>query len=147
MTPSGMTVLLATTAVDCRRSFDGLAHWVKEALGLDARLERTMFVFFNRRRDMAKVLWRDETGWCLLSKRLDEREVALPANIPPGASSVAIDARTLSALLDGVVLRKGRTSRDIARSARTAVERARASINKTTEIPTGANKDETSVAA
>jgi transposase len=126
MTPAGMTVLLATTAVDLRRSFDGLANWVKEALGRDARTERTMYVFVNRRKDMAKVLWRDNTGWCLLSKRLDGREVALPKGIPPGISSLTIDVRALAALLDGVVpQRSDETARSIASAARAAAAQVR----------------------
>lgn len=121
MTPVGMTVLLATMPVDMRRSFVGLASWVKDVLGQDALQERAMYVFVNRKRDMAKVLWRDATGWCLLAKRLDEREVALPVDIPPGASSVQIEARALAVLLDGVVSRRVETSRDIARAAKEAV--------------------------
>lgn len=128
MTPAGMAVLLAVEPVDMRRSFDGLALWVKTALGKDAG-PGTLYVFVNRRRDMAKVLWRDGTGWCLLAKRLDERTVAIPANIPEGASSVTVDARTLAALLDGVVRRRSETAKSIARAARTAVENARTASN------------------
>ena len=101
MTPAGMSVLLAIEPVDMRRSFDGLARTVQEQLGRDAAGERLMFLFVNRRRDILKLLWRDATGWCLLCKRLDERVVQLPTNIPDGAVSVAIDARALAALLDG----------------------------------------------
>jgi transposase len=126
MTPAGMSVLLAVEPVDMRLSFDGLALWVETRLGRDAKLAGAMYVFVNRRRDMAKVLWRDSTGWCLLSKRLDERTVALPASIPEGASSITIDSRTLAALLDGVVRQRSETARSIARAARVAVEKARA---------------------
>lgn len=125
MTPAGMRVLLAVEPVDMRRSFWGLSQYVKTHLGLEANTRGTMYVFVNRRRDMAKVLWRDETGWCLLSKRLDEREVVLPANIPEGASSIAVDARTLAALLDGKVRRPSDTTKSIARAARLAVENTR----------------------
>lgn len=126
MTPSGMSVLLAVEPVDMRRSFDGLAQWVNTHLGRDAKSAGTMYVFVNRRRDMAKVLWRDGTGWCLLSKRLDERAVALPASIPEGASSITVDSRTLAALLDGVVRQRSETAKSIACAARAAVEKARA---------------------
>jgi transposase len=103
MTPAGMAVLLAVEPVDMRRSFDGLALWVKTSLGREAG-PGTLYVFVNRRRDMAKVLWRDGTGWCLLAKRLDERTVAFPANI---------------------VRRRSETAKSIARAARAAVENAR----------------------
>lgn len=126
MTPAGMAVLLAVEPVDMRCSFDGLALWVTTHLERDAMVAGTMYVFVNRRRDMAKVLWRDGTGWCLLSKRLDGRVVALPGNIPAGASSITVDSRTLAALLDGVVRRRGETAKSIARAARAAAEKARA---------------------
>lgn len=135
MTPTGMTVLLATETVDMRRSFDGLALWVKTHLGQDAKTTSTMYVFVNRRRDMAKVLWRDGTGWCLLGKRLDDRIVALPSHIPEGTSSITVDARTLAALLDGVVRRRDETRKDVARAARAAVELARSTKTQNILVP------------
>lgn len=138
MTPMGMSVLLAVEPVDMRRSFDGLALWVKTHLGRDAKSARTMYVFVNRRKNMAKVLWRDNTGWCLLSKRLDERTVALPCGILEGASSITVDSRTLAALLDGVVRQRSETAKSIARAARDAVEKARATTFVTKNVATSA---------
>ena len=123
MTPKGMAVLLAVQPVDMRRSFDGLARCVQEQLGRDARTERAMFVFVNRRRDLLKLLWRDATGWCLLAKRLDKHVVALPHDIPKGASSIAVDAAILAALLDGVVRVRKESSKSVARDARAALSR------------------------
>jgi transposase len=123
MTPKGMTVLLAVQPVDMRRSFDGLARCVQEQLGRDARTERAMFVFVNRRRDLLKLLWRDATGWCLLAKRLDKNVVALPDHIPKGASSIVVYAAILAALLDGVVRVRKESSKSVARDARAALSR------------------------
>lgn len=136
MTPSGLTVLLAVDPVDMRRSFDGLARWIQEKLGREPRMTSAMFVFVNRRRDMMKALWRDATGWCLLVKRLDNREVALPREIPEGASSITIDSRTLAALLDGVARPGRETGKDVARASRTAahVARSRFSATQTQDI-------------
>lgn len=131
MTPAGLTVLLAVEPVDMRRSFDGLALWVKEKLGKEPRTSRAMFVFVNRRRDMLRALWRDATGWCLLSKRLDEREVVLPGEIPEGASSITIDSRVLATLLDGVVRSNRETGRGVARASRAAVHAVRSQLNAT----------------
>lgn len=138
MNPAGMTVLLAVEPVDMRRSFDGLALWVKTHLGTEARATNTLYVFVNRRKDMVKVLWRDRTGFCLLSKRLDEYTVALPSNIPEGALSVTVDARTLAALLDGVAPERSQTAKGIARAARAAVEKARTTIGHTQNTMTSA---------
>ena len=131
MTPSGMTVLLAVAPIDMRRLFDGLARAVQEHLGRNAKTERSMFLFVNRRRDLVKLLWRDATGWCLLAKRLDTHVVSLPKDIPPKATSITIDARTLAALLDGVIRPRQETSRDIAKQARLASIRAQISSTNT----------------
>lgn len=131
MTPTGMPIFLATAPVDMRRSFDGLARAAREQMGRDLTKERAMFLFVNRRRDLLKLLWRDATGWCLLCKRLDERVVTLPSDIPDGATSVAIDARSLAALLDGVVRRRT-TTRDVVREARAAHERHVSRVNQGT---------------
>jgi transposase len=124
MTPAGLTVLLAVEPVDMRRSFAGLGRWVRERLGQEPEGANVMFVFVNRRKDMVKALWRDSTGWCLLAKRLDEREVTFPCDIPEGAASVAIDAKGLVALLDGAERARPRqeTGRSVARAARKAAE-------------------------
>jgi transposase len=126
VTPAGLTVLLAVEPVDMRLSFAGLGRWVRERLGQEPTGAKVMFVFVNRRRDMVKALWRDSTGWCLLAKRLDEREVTFPCDIPEGAASVALDSRALVALLDGAEREPAQreTGRDIARAARAAAKAA-----------------------
>lgn len=135
MTPAGLTVLLAVEPVDMRRSFDGLARAVQEQLGRDAKADRMMFVFVNRRRDSLKLLWRDATGWCLLAKRLDDRMVLLPRDIPAGTTSVQVDARTLAALLDGAVRQRKTAPSQVAQDARAAVARARDSTTTATQQP------------
>ena len=94
-------------------------------------MTNAMFVFVNRRRDMMKALWRDATGWCLLVKRLDDREVALPREIPEGASSITIDSRILAALLDGVARPHQETGKDVARASRDAASAVRSRISTT----------------
>ena len=131
MTPANMTMLLAVAPVDMRCSFDGLARAAQDRLGRDARSERAMFIFVNRRRDMLKILWRDETGWCLLAKRLDESEVFLPKDIPSGAKSIAIDTRALVSLLDGVVRRRKETAREVGRSGQAALTDVRSTVRST----------------
>lgn len=134
MTPNGLTVLLAVEPVDMRRSFAGLGQWVRERLGQEPSGANVMFVFVNRGKNMVKALWRDSTGWCLLAKRLDEREVTFPCSIPEGAASVAIDSRALVALLDGAMRtrRRRETGRDVAHAARAAAKAAMSSATKET---------------
>lgn len=126
MLPGGLRVLLAVEPVDLRRSIDGLSSYVTTVLQQDPKVERAFFVFANTRRNRAKVLWRDATGWCVLYKRLDKNVVALPSSIADGAKSVWIDPRALSRLLDGVARAHGReTAKDVAKHAK---EKARTLI-------------------
>jgi len=62
-------LFLYNSVVDLRKSYVGLCIIVKEELKRDLD-EGDAFVFVNRRKNLAKVLWWDRTGWCLLIKRL-----------------------------------------------------------------------------
>ena len=121
MMPGGLRIMLCATPMDMRASFDGLAQAVQERLAIDAKTEKAMYVFINKRRDMVKMLWRDATGWCLLAKRLERRLIELPKAFAVGQTSHLIDGRTLSTLMDGVEIRRP-TRRDVAHEARAAVE-------------------------
>jgi transposase len=123
MIPPALRILLCAQPVDMRRSFDGLAALVVEKLDEDPTADGALFVFVNRDRDKAKLLWRDATGFCLLYKRLDARVFALP-DVAPTATHVNLDARALSALLDGAAedSTQRTTARDIARAAKLAVK-------------------------
>ena len=118
MLPGGLRVLLAIVPVDLRRSIDGLSEYATTVLRQDPKGERAFFVFTNTKRDRAKVLWRDATGWCLLYKRLDKNVVALPTSIPDGAKSAWIDPRSLSRLLDGIARVRRETAKDVAKVAK-----------------------------
>ena len=80
-------VYVATEPVNLHFSFDRLAGIVREQLGGDPRSE-ALFVFHNRRRTHAKILWHDGRGYWLLYKRLDRGTYRIPLAIPPGAPSV-----------------------------------------------------------
>jgi len=94
-------VFVATEPVDMRGSFDALAGIVRK-LGLDP-LDGHLYVLLSRRRHLAKVLWFDQTGWCLLSKRLERGTFQLP-DIAEGATQVRVDAATLASFLAGIDL-------------------------------------------
>ncbi len=69
--PSSVKVFVCRTAIDLRKSFDGLCGCVKEVLGVDP-LSGHLFVFFNKRQTMVKVLFWDRTGFCVWCKRLEQ---------------------------------------------------------------------------
>jgi len=101
MLPRDVTVYLAIAPVDLRAGFDRLSGIVMEHLRCDPRVGN-LYVFTNRRRTHAKVLFYDRTGYCVLFKRLDRGHFPLPTVIEPGASGIEISGRELELLLQGI---------------------------------------------
>jgi len=99
MLPASVRIFLCVAPQDLRRSFDGLAAAAKQLVGEDPRAGGSMFVFVNKRRNRAKVLWWEKNGYCLLYKRLHQALVQLPE--AGEARTIRIDARALAALLQG----------------------------------------------
>jgi transposase len=69
--PIGRAAIYAYCApADMRKGFEGLASLVREELGKNP-LSGSLFLFTNRRRSHAKLLWFDGSGMCVLAKRLE----------------------------------------------------------------------------
>jgi len=103
--PPGIRVFLAVEPADMRGSFDALAGRVR-LLGLDP-VDGHLYVFLSRRRQMAKVLWFDGSGWCIHQKRLERGTFQMPS-APEGVDRIRVDAAALASLLEGVDLRAPR---------------------------------------
>ena len=58
-----MRVFVVVEGLNMHGSFDALAGAVR-SLGLDP-VDGHVYVFFNRRRRIAKALWFDGSGWCV----------------------------------------------------------------------------------
>jgi transposase len=58
---AAVRVFFCTTPTDMRKSFDGLFGMVREFLGQDP-LSGHLFLFLNRRRDRAKILFWERDG-------------------------------------------------------------------------------------
>ena len=97
--PPTVRVFVAVEPIDMRGSFDSLAGAVRR-LGLDP-VDGHLYLFLNRRRRIAKVLWFDGSGWCVLAKRLEAGSFQLP---PFGAEQlrVQVDGATFASLLAGL---------------------------------------------
>jgi transposase len=105
--PPTVRVFVANAPLDMRGSFDALAGAVRR-LGLDP-VDGHLYLFLNRRRQIAKALWFDGSGWCVLSKRLESGSFQLPP-LASDAPQVAIDGATFASLLAGLdftVARRG----------------------------------------
>ena len=100
-------VWVATTPVDMRKSFDGLAEAVRAFLGHDP-LSGNLFVFRNRSGQRVKVLWWDKNGLALYYKRIEKGTFSLPAPAVEGDKTVAISAAELAKLLAGCTIQSSR---------------------------------------
>lgn len=92
-------VFVAVEPLDMRGSFDALAGAVRR-LGLDP-VDGQLYLFLNKRRRLAKALWFDGSGWCVLAKRLESGSFQLPA-FTEADSRIEVDGTTLTALLAGL---------------------------------------------
>jgi transposase len=63
-------VFAYAAVTDLRKSWEGLGAIVRNDLGHDI-LKGDLFLFVNRRRNRAKVLFFDGTGLCIFMKRLE----------------------------------------------------------------------------
>ena len=65
-----VSVWVATTPIDMRKSFDGLAEVVRSFLGRDP-LSGNLFVFRNKGGRLLKILWWDQNGLSIYYRRLE----------------------------------------------------------------------------
>lgn len=91
-------VYLALGSTDMRKAINGLSVLVEQAMGLDPFCG-DLFVFCNRRCNIIKILYWDENGFCLWSKRLEEYRFKWPQR---PEQVLEIDRRQLGWLLAGL---------------------------------------------
>ena len=103
MISTKMPIYCATSPVDLRRSFDGLAAATKETLAKEPR-SGALFLFVNKAGNRLKAIWWDRTGYCLLYKRLERGVFRFPSAVRPGDASVAIDSAEFAKILEGLDL-------------------------------------------
>ena len=108
-------VFIVVAPLDMRGSFDALAGAVRRH-GLDPT-DGHLYLFLNKRRRIAKALWFDGSGWCVLGKRLESGSFQLP-EFDAAATRVQIDGATFASLLAGIdftAARRGWYRRDVGR--------------------------------
>ena len=97
--PPTVRVFVAVDPVDMRGSFDSLAGAVRR-LGLDP-VDGHLYLFMNKRRRIAKALWFDGSGWCVLAKRLEAGSFQVPP-FDGAQTQVQIDGTAFASLLAGI---------------------------------------------
>ena len=108
MIPKGTRVYFAVEPTDLRRSFDGLAATANSVMRRDP-VEGGLFVFFNRRANQVRILFRDPHGWCVFAKRLDQGRFKRPV-VRDGEFSWETDAPSMLEWLGAIDISKRRAS-------------------------------------
>ena len=65
--------------IDLRKSYKSLCSLVEQELKRNSQNGEAI-IFINRRKTLAKVLWWDRTGWCLLLKSLSGSRFRISEN-------------------------------------------------------------------
>ena len=96
--PSNTRVWLAAGVTDMRRGFNTLAAQAETSLSEDP-YSGHLFVFRGRCGDLVKIIWWDQQGACLFSKRLERGRFVWPA---AKDGKVSMSSAQLSMLLEGI---------------------------------------------
>lgn len=100
--PVNIKIYVSSAPCDMRKQFGGLEILVRDGMQRDPR-NGDMYVFYNRRKDLMKVLFHDGQGFCLLCKRMDEGTFKLA----PSADGVfRITSMEFSQLMRGFQISK-----------------------------------------
>jgi transposase len=101
--PASVRIYLAAQPIDLRRGFDALAAAARSTMGIDP-LSGHLFVFLNRDRNRAKLLFWEPSGFWLFFKRLEVGRFKFPTVPAPDASHIVIAATDLALMLEGIDL-------------------------------------------
>ena len=100
--PRQAKVYLAVGNTDMRKSINGLSLLVTEEFFLDP-FSGSLFAFCNRRRDIVKILFWDNNGFCIWHKRLEKDRFCWPES---ELEVVTIESKQMSWLLAGLEIQK-----------------------------------------
>jgi transposase len=101
--PSSVRVYVATRPFDLRKSFDGLAAAVISVFGGDP-VSGHLYVFWNKRGHLVRVIFWDRTGYVVVSKRLARGRFAFVQQLVSDEPCLEMDAMELSLILEGIDL-------------------------------------------
>ncbi len=100
----GVRVWLHVPPTDMHKSFDGLSALVRQKLA-EAPISGQLFMFINRRRTQLKVLYFEQGGYCLWSKRLEAGRFHFNAQ---DGDKQALSWTDLKLIIEGIDLRSVR---------------------------------------
>lgn len=88
---SGAKVYISLGATNTRKSINGLSLLVEEQFHLDL-FSGSLFAFYNRKRDIVKILYWSGNGFCIWMKRLETDVFCWPESEQEvmGVTSIAL---------------------------------------------------------
>ena len=105
--PPSVRIFVAREPADMRKQFDGLAALVIGVIDEDPQSGH-LFVFFNKRRDRAKIIWWDRSGYLMLCKRLERGRFQIFDQAGEDRVRFEVTSSDLALLLEGIDLRGAR---------------------------------------
>ncbi len=114
--PANTKIWLGLEPVDMRKSFDGLCGVVLGSLDGDP-YSGDVFVFFNRRRTLVKLMLWDGNGFWLFYKRLEQGTFE-DLRATHAGNTVRINRAKLAMLLEGIDMKKSQFRNHYVRSIR-----------------------------
>lgn len=102
MFASASKVYIALGTTDMRKSINGLSLLVADQFDLDV-FSGNLFAFCNRRRDLIKILYWADNGFCVWMKRLEKDVFRWPDS---EQDVMEINRTALDWLLNGLDLRQ-----------------------------------------
>ena len=88
---------------DMRKGFDGLSGIVRNEMNQDP-LNGAVYIFFNKPRNLVKLLLWDTTGFAIYHKRLSKGSFGKPT-VKSGTKAVSIRRDELLCILEGIELK------------------------------------------
>lgn len=107
LVPRSTKIYMGRSPVNMGKSFEGLSNEVRSVLRKDP-LSGHIFIFFNRRRTIAKMIVWTRGGYTIVGKRLERGTFTLPE--AKEAVCVELDIHELTLLLEGIEWDRGRQS-------------------------------------
>lgn len=96
--PSDFKVWLSSEPTDMRKAINGLSNLVVSKLDSNPQ-NGELFIFYNRKRDLVKILYWHYNGFCLLAKRLEKSSFKIPLKLN---NHISISKQQLSRLVEGL---------------------------------------------
>ena len=101
---------IAVQPVDFRKQAHGLALIVAESFQISPHKEKSLFIFTNKRKNAAKLLYWDFSGYAMWWKTLENERFKWPK---ADEATMVIKAKELRWLLDGIDIDNIKTHKKI----------------------------------